>query len=160
MFMKVGQHSSGIPATPALLETVALAHQRLALQVQQTGRTGWYFRVLRKAMLNQTCLILVERPFRSGLLPELITSCTTSSMTELAAELAACPLLHLTGGGRYSTVPLGINLDSQPRLIGANEVGQLPKMPVMFDVQSFGALHGQQLRIWYHSKGHPGGNSD
>jgi len=93
MFMKLGQHSSGIPATPALLETVsALAHQRLG-----TSSTGQNRLVLPSFKGNYVesnlSLILVERPFRSGLLPELITSCTTSSMTELAAELAACPLL-------------------------------------------------------------------
>jgi len=54
----------------------------LALQVQQTGRTGWYFRVLKAGYVESNLSLILVETFRSGLLPELITSCTTSSMTE------------------------------------------------------------------------------
>jgi len=65
---------------------------------------------------------------------------------ELAAELAACPLLAPNWRrALFNRAIRGINLDSQPRLIGANG-RQLPKMPVMFDVQSLERFMSQQLR--------------
>jgi len=83
MFMKL-RRLAGIPATPALLELSRrwrikdLALQIHSRQVEPAG-TG----VLKAGYVESNLsLILVERPFRSGLLPELITLCTTSSVTE------------------------------------------------------------------------------
>jgi len=83
MFMKLGQHGFRYPSHASLLETVsALAHQRPG-----TGTADRSNRLVLPSLKegyveSNLSLILVERPFRSGLLPELITSCTTSSMTE------------------------------------------------------------------------------
>lgn len=96
----------------------------LALQVQQTGRTGWYFRVLREGFVapNQP-IILVDRPCSQWTIAranEIMHQHLNER--ELAAQLAACPLLapnwQHTLANRASR---GINPDPQPRLIGANE---------------------------------------
>lgn len=67
----------------------------LALQVQQTGRTGWYFRVLREGTVQAgDALALVERPE-----PAWTVSRSNEVMHHrkadfaLAAELAAVPVL-------------------------------------------------------------------
>lgn len=98
--------------------------KNLALQVQQTGRTGWYFRVLREGYVAPKQLVtLVERPY-----PQWTIARVNDIMhqhlndRELAAELAACPLLaanwQRTLANRASR---GINPDPKPRLVGANE---------------------------------------
>lgn len=96
----------------------------LALQVQQTGRTGWYFRVLREGYVAPKQLFtLVDRPY-----PQWTIARANEIMhqhlneRELAAQLAACPLLapnwQRTLMNRASR---GTNPDPKPRLLGANE---------------------------------------
>ena len=67
----------------------------LAVRVQQTGKTGWYFRVLRPGWVQSGQeLRLIERPH-----PEWPLSLTNEIMhlrkndLDAAALLAACPLL-------------------------------------------------------------------
>lgn len=67
----------------------------LALRVQQTGRTGWYFRVLQEGEVEAGCpLILVDRPHgewtvaaANAVMHERLTD------FEAARALAACPAL-------------------------------------------------------------------
>jgi MOSC domain-containing protein YiiM len=66
-----------------------------ALQVQRTGRTGWYFRVLEPGTIEAPATLdLVERPF-----PRWTVACANAVMhdhhggPEVAASLAACPAL-------------------------------------------------------------------
>jgi len=68
---EIGAVDSGIPATPALLETVsgAGASKTWHFKAQQSNRL--VLRVLKEGYESNLSLILVERPFRSGLLPEL-----------------------------------------------------------------------------------------
>jgi len=67
----------------------------LALRVQQTGRTGWYFRVLREGRVEAgRPLVLVDRPH-----PEWTVAAANEVMhhrkadMEAARALAACPAL-------------------------------------------------------------------
>jgi MOSC domain-containing protein YiiM len=96
----------------------------LALQVQQTGRTGWYFRVLKEGYVESNLsLILVERPFSQWTIARANDIMHHQlNDRELAAELAACPLLAPNWRrALFNRAIRGINLDSQPRLMGANE---------------------------------------
>lgn len=95
----------------------------LALQVQQTGRTGWYFRVLKEGYVERSLpLFLRERPF-----PQWTITRANEIMhhklndRETAAELAACPLLAPNWRQTLSNrATRGINPDPYPRLLGAN----------------------------------------
>lgn len=67
----------------------------LALQVQQTGRTGWYFRVLTKGIVAAGMrLVLRERPYPDWTV-ERANRVMHSEKSDIAAalELAAIPLL-------------------------------------------------------------------
>lgn len=96
---------------------------KLSARVQQSGRTGWYFRVLRTGYVEPGLpVVLCERPF-----PEWTIARANEVMhlrrddRELAAELAACPALaenwQRTLGKRAVS---GINPDLETRLIGPN----------------------------------------
>ncbi|MDR6227284.1 MOSC domain-containing protein [Desmospora profundinema] len=67
----------------------------LVLRMQETGRTGWYFRVLKEGEVKAgQVLQLVERPFPKW----TIARCNEIQYHrphdhQAAAELAACPLL-------------------------------------------------------------------
>jgi MOSC domain-containing protein YiiM len=70
----------------------------LALQVEQNGRTGWYFRVLKEGQVSGGDeLKLTERPF-----PQWTIEAANQIMhhrpedLSAAAKLAACPLLSLS----------------------------------------------------------------
>lgn len=96
----------------------------LALQVQQTGRTGWYFRVLREGFVEpKHPVVLVDRPY-----PQWTIARANEIMhhrlndREVAAELAACPLLAANWQRTLANrANRGINPDPKPRLVGANE---------------------------------------
>ncbi|HLR08945.1 MAG TPA: MOSC domain-containing protein [Bacillota bacterium] len=67
----------------------------LALRIQNSGRTGWYYRVLREGyVISQIDLELIERPYPQW----TIAACNEIMYVEkdnlrLADELASCPLL-------------------------------------------------------------------
>jgi MOSC domain-containing protein YiiM len=94
-----------------------------ALRVQQTGRTGWYLRVLQEGEIDSGMDVeLVERPY-----PEwTIARCNdvmhvNKKDRQLAAELASLPELaaswRKTLEKRATT---GENPDPEQRLVGAN----------------------------------------
>jgi MOSC domain-containing protein YiiM len=95
----------------------------LALRVQKTGWTGWYFRVLQEGEVEPNLpLVLLERPF-----PQWSVARANEIMhhqrheREAAGELAACPLLAPNWQQTLSKrATKGINPDSRPRLFGAN----------------------------------------
>ena len=67
----------------------------LSLRIQMSGRTGWYFRVIKEGYVEKDLpLRLLERPF-----PEWTVAYASEIMhrkggdRELAARLAACPAL-------------------------------------------------------------------
>lgn len=67
----------------------------LSLQMQNNGRTGWYFRVIKEGYVEKgLSLRLLERPY-----PRWTVACANEAMhrrredRELAAQLAACPVL-------------------------------------------------------------------
>lgn len=95
----------------------------LAIRVQDTGRTGWYFRVIREGLVQAgTTLRLLERPF-----PEWTVATANTVMhhqtedREAARLLQACPLLsdrwRATLSKRVASAVVG---NSTARLIGPN----------------------------------------
>lgn len=98
--------------------------KNLALLIQNTGRTGWYFRVLKEGMVEKgQTLHLVERQFPQW----TISKCNEimhqdKKNMQLARELAACSLL--APGWRKTLsdrVENGIEGDIQERIIGPNQ---------------------------------------
>jgi len=95
----------------------------LAIQVQQNGRTGWYFRVLKEGNIEPNLpLILNERPY-----PQWTIALANQIMhqdkkdQESAAELAACPALSSNWQQTlYRRVNKSLNPDSTSRLWGNN----------------------------------------
>jgi MOSC domain-containing protein YiiM len=96
----------------------------LALRVQDTGRTGWYFRVMREGLVQPaTTLTLIERPF-----PEWTVATANTVMhhrtedREAARSLQACRLLserwRATLSKRVASAVVG---NSTARLFGPNE---------------------------------------
>lgn len=96
----------------------------LALRVQTTGRTGWYFRVLDEGNVAPGLpLVLLDRPF-----PEWPIARANRVMhgarhdREAAAALAGCPLLSASWRETLTQrAETGRNPDPNRRLIGANE---------------------------------------
>jgi MOSC domain-containing protein YiiM len=96
----------------------------LALRVQQTGRTGWYFRVLREGAVEAGArLRLVERPH-----PELSVAAANEVMhhrkQDLAAarSLAECPLLSVSWRESLSRrAATGASASTAARLEGSPE---------------------------------------
>ena len=95
----------------------------LALQVQKNGRTGWYFRVLKKGNIEPNLpLILQDRPY-----PQWTVKRANQIMHQekndraSAAELAACPLLASNWQQTLSRrAKKSVNSDPAPRLWGNN----------------------------------------
>lgn len=97
--------------------------RNLALQVQTTGQTGWYFRVVKQGMVEAGMeLVLRDRPF-----PQWTVARANQIMhyelknRELAAELGNCPLLASNWQRTLlNRAAKSANPDSAPRLWGAN----------------------------------------
>jgi len=96
----------------------------LALRVQESGRTGWYFRVLREGMVQPgEKLVMIERPC-----PEWTVATANAIMHERSDDtaatraLASCQALSVrwreTLTKRLSTGLVG---NSSARLFGPNE---------------------------------------
>jgi MOSC domain-containing protein YiiM len=93
----------------------------LALQVQNSGKTGWYFRVIKEGYVEPSLpLILCERPF-----PEWTITKANQIMhngltdLDLMAELASCPLLAINWKTTLAKrLKKGITEDSNPRIWG------------------------------------------
>ena len=92
----------------------------LAVQVQQTERTGWYFRVLSEgSVVAGLSLILLERPH-----PEWTVERANRVMhaeqaeLQLSAELAAIPLLSASWRETLARRAEHRNADSVKRLTG------------------------------------------
>jgi MOSC domain-containing protein YiiM len=96
----------------------------LAIQVQQSGRTGWYYRVLREGAVEAgTELRLVERPH-----PEWSVATANEVMhhrkQDLAAarSLAECPLLSASWRASLSRrAATGVSASTEARLKGLSE---------------------------------------
>lgn len=95
----------------------------LALQVQQLGQTGWYFRVLQEGFVAAgQSLALQER-----IHPEWSVSLANDVMhlrrqePELLQTLAHCPALAPNWRERLQRRIQGIPSDTRPRLMGPNE---------------------------------------
>lgn len=98
--------------------------KNLALLIQNTGRTGWYFRVLKEGKVEKgQTLRLIDRPFSQW----TISACNQimhhdKKNIPLAKELASCELLALSWRETLlKRVETGIEADIQKRTIGPNE---------------------------------------
>lgn len=95
----------------------------LAVRIQQTGRTGWYFRVLEEGYVEKgQPLDLLERPY-----PQWTIAVCNDIMhrrkrdRQVAEALAACPLLSSNWKRTLSKrAATGENPDERKRLIGPN----------------------------------------
>ncbi len=98
----------------------------LALQVQKTGKTGWYFRVLKEGYVERSLpLVLLYRPF-----PQWTVAKANAIMhhhlddREAAAQLAACPFLASNWQQTLSRrATMGINPDPNSRLFEIKSIG-------------------------------------
>ena len=94
----------------------------LALQVQQNGRTGWYFRVLKEGDIEPNLpLILQDRPYPQWTVARANQIMHQQNSKESAAELTACPLLASNWQQTlFRRAKKTLNLDPAPRLWGNN----------------------------------------
>jgi len=95
----------------------------LALQVQETGRTGWYFRVLNEGLVSaDMSLLLLDRPHPKWTVAQANRVMHQDKQDDAAAlELAAVPLLSESW---RTTLTRRVNQqasDPLKRLIGDNE---------------------------------------
>lgn len=95
----------------------------LALQVQQTGRTGWYFRVLQPGPVAAgMSLTLQSRPHPTWSVQRANRVMHAEKADIVAAaELAAIPLLSESWRNTLTRRAKKLTLDSTKRLIGENE---------------------------------------
>jgi len=122
MFMKLGQHGFRYPSHASLAET----SQRWRIKdLALTDRSNrLVLPSLKEGYVESNLsLILVERPFSQWTIARANDIMHHQlNDRELAAELAACPLLAPNWRrALFNRAIRGINLDSQPRLMGANE---------------------------------------
>ncbi len=94
----------------------------LAARVQESGRTGWYFRVRREGRVAPGDLLtLLERPF-----PEWTIAKANAIMGQHPADpaacaaLAACPALSASWRQTIESRAAGKAVDSLSRLVGPN----------------------------------------
>lgn len=96
--------------------------KQLALQVQQTGRTGWYFRVLKEGVVaGGMPLVLLERPYPDWTV-ERANQIMHSDKANIAAalELAAIPLLSESWRTTLNRRANKQEPDPRKRLVGEN----------------------------------------
>lgn len=94
----------------------------LAVRVEQTGLTGWYFRVLKEGTISAPGeMTLIERPH-----PEWTVKLANEIMHhrkadhEIAKELSSCPALSQSWKASLSRRSQRIIDDDSPRLEGSN----------------------------------------
>lgn len=94
-----------------------------ALQIQQSGKTGWYFRVLKEGEVQgNTAMQLLERPY-----PEWTIAKSNEVMhvkrtdLKLAKELAACPALAENWKETLTKRLAGKNPPIDKRVFGPNQ---------------------------------------
>ncbi|PAV28021.1 MOSC domain-containing protein [Virgibacillus profundi] len=95
----------------------------LALQIQKSGRTGWYFRVLQEGHVQaKSDLELLERPY-----PEWTIAACNEVMhvykddLRLADDLASCPLLAENWKRTLNKRLRGQNSNIEKRVFGPNK---------------------------------------
>jgi len=97
----------------------------LALEVQQSGRTGWYFRVLIEGTVAAgMTLTLLERPYPEWSVERANQIMHNDKQNMAAAlELASIPLLSENWQATLLKRGRGVESDPAKRLIGQNEDG-------------------------------------
>lgn len=95
----------------------------LALKIQDSGKTGWYYRVLEEGYVSgEADLDLIERPY-----PEWSIAACNSVMhyqkddLVLTDELASCPALAESWKKTLKKRLLGKKSSIEPRVYGPNE---------------------------------------
>lgn len=92
----------------------------LAAQMERSGRTGWYFRVLESGMIRAgTALVLVERPASMWTIARANEVMQRrKDDVELALELAACQGLSASWQKSLKSLATGKVVDTYERLRG------------------------------------------
>ena len=94
-----------------------------ALQIQKTGKTGWYFRVLEEGLVKSgTELALIERPYPQW----TITKCNDimhdkKADLKLTEDLASCPLLAESWQATLNKRVAGKKSSIDERVFGPNQ---------------------------------------
>jgi MOSC domain-containing protein YiiM len=111
------------PRQPCWKQARRWRRKDLALQIQRTGRTGWYLRVLREGhVCNGDALTLIERP-----LPEWPVARANGVMhgrpadREAASALAEMPQLAQTWRDSLRRLAAAAEGDGKKRLVGPND---------------------------------------
>jgi MOSC domain-containing protein YiiM len=101
----------------------------LAARVQESGRTGWYYRVRREGRVGPgDALLLIERPY-----PEWTVERANAVMRGVPAESAAamaladCPALSASWRKTLESRIAGVPIDATARLVGPNAPDSPPK---------------------------------
>lgn len=98
--------------------------KNLALLIQKSGRTGWYYRVLKEGNIEEgQKLTLIERPYPNWTIAKCneIMHSSSPNPVELR-ELAQCELLaHSWRGTLNKRIESGKASDIRKRVIGPNE---------------------------------------
>ncbi len=121
--LRVGQARVQVsqPRQPCWKPARRWERRDLALLLQQTGRTGWYYRVLEEGLVQAgDTLELMERPC-----PAFTVAFANHAMhghaPEAAAALAECPLLTANWRDSLRRRSQGNRGNDRPRLLGPNE---------------------------------------
>ncbi len=110
------------PRQPCWKPARRWARRDLALLIQETGRTGWYFRVLEEGPVREgDALELLERPF-----PAFTITFANHAMhghaPDTAAALSECPALSPGWRESLRRRAHGTRGDDRPRLVGPDSV--------------------------------------
>ena len=94
----------------------------LAFQAQVTGRTGWFFRVLREGFVEQgQALILVDRPYPEWTVEQVNSIRYSRDVSqETVLSLASCPLLAESWRTALVAKAKGVSENIEGRVIGRN----------------------------------------
>ncbi|MBZ4420728.1 MOSC domain-containing protein [Myxococcus sp. RHSTA-1-4] len=111
------------PRQPCWKPARRWGHKDLSLLIQETGRTGWYYRVLEEGSVREGDAVeLLERPF-----PAFTVAFANHAMhghdPDAAAALAECPLLSPGWRESLRRRARGTRGDDRPRLEGPNSAG-------------------------------------
>jgi MOSC domain-containing protein YiiM len=106
------------PRQPCWKQARRWGRKDMPLLIQETGRTGWYYRVLEEGTLEAgQALEVLERPW-----PTLTVAAANAAMhgeaRETAAALAECPHLAPSWRDSMRRRVLGTRGDDRPRLSG------------------------------------------
>lgn len=110
------------PRQPCWKPARRFKQQEFALQIQRTGRTGWYFRVLQEGIVEKNQLLnLIDRPFPEWTIAKCNEVMHDSKNLKDSEELSACPSLAINWQRTLKNrVQKGIEPNLIKRIYGPN----------------------------------------